>query len=117
MISLVWAKTAQGAWHQLQAWDFSSITSIGVYHIWCVGKNVKFNVRSGQGIIGARLTAHKNDPQIMKHANSGTLYVTWAAVPSGQLDGVERYLADHYRPVEGDRYPNVTPLVVNLPAS
>ena len=117
MNNLVWAKTAQNTWHNLLAWDFSSIKSIGVYHIWCVGKSVNYNVRCGQGIIGARITVHKNDPQIVKHANSGTLYVTWAAVPSAQLDAVERFLADHYRPVEGDRYPDAPPLVVNLPGA
>jgi hypothetical protein len=52
---------------------------------------------------------------IMRHRTKGTMYVTWAAVPANQRDGVERYLADMYQPVEGDRFPDVVPLVVNLP--
>ena len=43
--------------------------------------------------------------------------VTWAVVPAHQLDGVERYLADTYQPIEGDRFPDVEPLVVNLPGA
>lgn len=94
--------------------DFSKIATVGVYFVWCEG-NPSTNVRAGQGIIGARLTAHKADPDIMRHANNGTLRVTWAAVAAHQLDGVERYLGDMYQPIEGDRFPNVEPLVVNLP--
>ena len=88
--------------------------TVGVYFIWCAG-NPSTNVRTGQGIIGARLVAHRADPMIMRHRTKGTMYVTWAAVPANQRDGVERYLADMYQPVEGDRFPDVVPLVVNLP--
>jgi len=115
MMKLKWAKRADGGWYSLEGYNFSSIKTLGVYHIWCVGDGRNFNVRPGQGIIGARLTAHKADPNIMRHAKSGTLYVTWATVPQAHLDRVERYLADQYRPVEGDRFPDVDPLVVNLP--
>jgi hypothetical protein len=41
--------------------------------------------------------------------------VTWASVPAHQVDGVERYLADTHQPIEGDRFPDVEPLVVKLP--
>lgn len=115
MIVLQWAKNQEGGYYTLKGYNFSEIKAVGVYHIWCVGNGRKFNVRSGQGIIGARLTAHKADPNIMRHAESGTLYVTWAVVPSLLLDRVERYLAEYYQPVEGDRFPDVEPLVVNLP--
>lgn len=66
---------------------------------------------------GARLMAHRADPSITRHNKSGTLYVTWAAVQAGLLDQVERFLADQYGPTEGDRYPDVSPLAVNLPGA
>lgn len=114
-LQLKWAKTPDQDWYTLAGHNFSGIKTVGVYHIWCVGDGCKFNVRSGQGVIGARLTAHKADTAITRHEQSGTLYVTWAEAPQQHLDRVERYLADYYQPVEGDRYPDVNPLVVNLP--
>lgn len=117
MIKLTWAKTPENKWFALQKWDFSEIKTVGVYHIWCIGTDRKYNVRSGQGIIGARLTAHKGDAGITKHAKNGTLFVTWAEVPADLLDGVERFLADHYKPVEGDRYPDVEPIQATLPGA
>lgn len=114
MIKLKWATKQDGSYYTLEGYDFSKITTVGVYVIWCAG-NPSVNIRVGQGIIGARLTAHKADNDIMRHKSRGTLYVTWAAVPSHQLDGVERHLGDMYQPVEGDRFPQVAPLAVNLP--
>jgi hypothetical protein len=114
MIKLTWAKQPNGDWYTLEGFDFSKITTVGVYFIWCEG-NPSTNVRPGQGIIGARITAHKADPKIMRHKTTGTMRVTWAAVPAHQLDRVERYLADMYQPIEGDRFPDVEPLAVNLP--
>lgn len=115
MLTLKWAKAPDGEWFTLEGWNFADIKTVGVYHIWCVCMDRKFNVRSGQGIVGARLTAHKADQVIINHKRSGTLHVTWAEVPPAHLDGVERYLADRYRPVEGDRYPDAVPIQVNLP--
>ena len=69
------------------------------------------------GIIGARIYAHKADPTITRHRTKGTLYVTWAEVPEALIERVEKYLADMYRPIEGDRYPDVVPLAVNLPGA
>lgn len=61
-----------------------------------------------------RLRAHRADPAMIAAALSG-LNVTWAAVHPAYRDGVERYLAEEYRPLIGDRYPNVAPIPVNLP--
>ncbi len=115
MIEMQWAKSPTGEWHTLTGNDFSKIQTVGVYHIWCVGPDRNVNIRSGQGIVGARLMAHKADANIMRHARNGVLYVTWAAVSQQYLDRVERYLADQFRPVEGDRFPDVAPLAVRLP--
>ena len=114
MINVKWATRPNGDWYTLEGFDFSKITTVGIYFIWCAG-NPSTNVRPGQGIIGARIMAHKADPLIIRHKTKGTMYVTWAAVSAHQLDGVERYLADMYQPIEGVRFPDVEPLVVNLP--
>lgn len=73
-------------------------------------------VRVGQGDIAARLAAHRADPNILKYRASGTMFVTWAAVPAHQLDGVERFLANQYSPPVGDAFPNAAPIQVNLVA-
>lgn len=114
-LNLQWAKGPDDKWYTLDGWNFADIKTIGVYNIWCVGAARNFNVRTGQGIIGARVTVHKSDTNITRHRASGTLYVTWAEVPQQYLDRVERYLAERFGPVEGDRFPDVVPLVVNLP--
>jgi hypothetical protein len=117
MVKVTWAKAPDGSYYTLTGWDFSSITIVGVYHIWLVGNGFKRNIRSGQGIIGARLGVHKTDSKITRHGADGPLHVTWAAVPAAHLDAVERYLADQFQPVEGDRYPDVAPMAVNLPGA
>ena len=40
--------------------------------------------------------------------------VTWAALLASQMDGVERFLANRYTPLIGDRHPDVLPIEVNL---
>jgi hypothetical protein len=114
MLTLKWKQMPGGGWYPLEGYNFSEIELVGVYFIWCDG-NPSVAVRAGQGRIGARISVHKSDPDIMRHRSRGTMRVTWAEVPAEHLDRVERYLADYYRPIEGDRYPDVVPLVVNLP--
>ncbi len=65
--------------------------------------------------LAERLTAHRNDVNILAYAELGTLRVTWAAVSAAQQDGVERYLADQYPPLIGDAFPDVEPIAVNSP--
>ncbi len=47
--------------------------------------------------------------------NAHGLYVTWAVVEPAKRDGVERYLADKYAPLVGERRPAATPIPVNSP--
>lgn len=61
------------------------------------------------------MMAHRADVEITRHRSGGTLYVTWAEVPQAYLDGVERFLAYYYQPLEGDRFPDAVPIAVNLP--
>jgi len=80
----------------------------GVYIIWSNG----ITVRLGSGIIKDRIAEHRNNVEISKHPN---LMVTWAQVNANQMEGVEKYLSDILNPVVGDRFPNRTPIEVNLP--
>ncbi|GFP25849.1 hypothetical protein HKBW3S25_01330, partial [Candidatus Hakubella thermalkaliphila] len=70
-------------------------------------------VRVGQGVIRERLTAHRNDSDILAYRSHG-LYVTWAKVSASQRDGVERYLAERLNPKVGISFPDVVPIPVNL---
>ncbi len=81
----------------------------GVYVIWSTAGKW---IRVGQGLIADRLRAHRSDPTI---SNYGELLVTWAQVSPMYRDRVERYLGDTLRPLVGSAFPNVLPLVVNLP--
>lgn len=80
----------------------------GVYLIWS-GDTA---VRVGSGIIKDRILAHREDKEITAYKN---LKVTWAEVNANQMEGVEKYLADQYNPKVGERFPDRTPITVNLP--
>lgn len=113
MLQVEWIKSRAGFWLDLQTVDLTDVTTFGVYVIWHRG-NPSQVVRVGQGNVADRLTAHKSDPDILAYAERG-LSVTWAAVLVSQADGVERFLANQYSPLVGDRHPAVAPIVVNLP--
>ena len=81
----------------------------GVYIIWSSGSSV---VRVGSGVIKDRIADHRDDKQITAYKN---LSVTWAKVNANQMQGVEKFLADTYNPKVGERFPDKTPISVNLP--
>lgn len=114
-MNLVWhSRDTAGQFLELNRVDISAVHMNGVYVIWR-GGNPPAVVRVGQGDIAARLGAHKNDPLIVTHGGIGRLYVTFAAVPAFERDGVESYLAARYAPLVGERFPNVRQIAVNLP--
>lgn len=116
MLKLNWTKCADGeSWCQLENVNLADVKTAGVYVIWHAGQPAR-TVRVGQGDISARLSAHRGDPAILAHRKHGKLLVTWASVPVAQRNGVERYLADHYRPLVGDAFPNCLAIQVNLVA-
>ncbi|MEQ8397892.1 hypothetical protein [Thalassobaculum sp.] len=108
---LTWARPP-AIWFQLDALLCSKISALGVYIIWRNGRWI----RVGQGDIGDRLSDHQNDPEITAHRQFGTLYATWATAPAVLMDGIERYLAEQIQPAVGQRFPDVPPVRVNLPA-
>jgi hypothetical protein len=116
MLTVHWVKNTAGGWCGLDV-DLTGIKTEGVYAIWFAAQpGVRNCVRVGQGKIIERVTKHRADPAITAYRQKGALYVTWAAVPAAQRDGVEKFLADTYNPLVGDAFPNVAPIAVNLPA-
>jgi len=116
MITLNWRRCGNdGHYCPLEKLNLTSISaSTGVYVIWHAG-NPSRVVRVGQGNIAERLGAHRSDQDVLAYRQSGKLLVTWAAVPAHQIDAVERYLADTWKPLIGDAFPDVEPLEVNSP--
>lgn len=112
MVQVYWVKSTSGTYLGLHNLDLSNITAFGVYVIWKTGQPGPV-VRVGQGIIKDRLIAHRSDPQIIAHQ---PLFVTWASVSAAQADGIERFLADHYKPLVGAAFPDALPIPVNLVA-
>lgn len=119
MTSLKWIKCKDSVedeliWCNLERVNLKTVTATGVYIIWHEG-NPSRVVRIGQGNIADRLSAHRNNDEILLYKKFGALRVTWAAVVGSQMDGVERYLADHWVPLVGDAFPDADPIEVNSP--
>ncbi len=109
-----WIKCTGDEWCSLTRLNLDTVSERGVYVIWHGGSNPHV-VYVGQGDVSERLGKHRRDQSILRHAQKGGLFVTWASVPFAQRDGVERYLVDKYSPLEGDRHPVVLPVAVNSP--
>jgi hypothetical protein len=109
-----WVKCQGDVWCSLERVNLSGVNTTGVYIIWHGGPQPRV-VYVGQGNIAERVGAHRNDHRILKYRQHGDLYVTWAAVAWNEMDGVERHLADHWQPLEGDAHPDVYPIAVNSP--
>src|SRR5215216_3130722 len=103
MLRVQWAKYANGNWPSLATVNLEKVTAVGVYVIWNGADPVRVG-RVGQCDIKDRLCCHRIDKDVLAHAENG-LWVTWAAVPAAQRDGVERFLAASYTPLVGDRWP------------
>ena len=115
MITLEWMKCGNGAnWCPLETVTLANVDTFGVYLIWHEGNPGRV-VRIGQGDIADRLGCHKTDREVLAYAARGTLRVTWASVPARLADGVERYLAESWKPLVGDRFPMAMPVAVNSP--
>jgi hypothetical protein len=112
-----WIRNQDNNWCRLYTVNLANIlldNMSGVYIIWfnATGRNC---VKVGQGNIRERLTQHRNDPEINAY-KSRNLFATWARVANNQMAGVEAFLANELNPLVGERFPNVTPISVNLPA-
>jgi hypothetical protein len=115
MITVKWFKCGKDSHYcDFENLNLEGVTETGVYIIWHTG-NPSRVVRIGQGAVADRIAAHRKDPKVLVYKKSGSLRVTWAAVPARQIDGVERYLANSWPPLVGDAFPDVAPLAVNSP--
>jgi hypothetical protein len=115
MLKLSWIKCKENKWCDFLKVDLSDKHFeglSGVYVIFYAKESGGRAVRVGQGNIAERIADHRKDPEITLYVG---LLVTWARVPSNQQDGVEKYLADSLDPATGDRFPDRTPIEVNLP--
>ena len=112
MLHFRWAKPENG-WHDLNSVELEDAKVYGVYVIWHEGDPGRV-VCVGQGNIRDRLKFHRRNAEVKKFAKHGTLRVMWAAVEVHLVDGVERYLADHLKPLVADVRRDATPIVVNL---
>ena len=112
---LIWNRCDTGNWCPFNTVDLNHShfdNMEGVYIIWFGQYPVTVDV--GQGIIKDRIAFHRTEDVIQPYQQY-YLYVTWASVPRNYRDGVERYLANTLNPKTGRRYPDVTPIEVNLP--
>lgn len=103
-MELTWLKCEGDVWYSLTRLNLETVNEHGVYVIWYGGKPSHV-VYVGQGDVADRLKEHRTNPALLRHARKGELHVTWASVPAAQRDGVERYLADKYSPLEGEVHP------------
>ena len=115
MRELVWKQCQYNLWCwlasvNLQHEHFDDME--GVYIIWHEGQNPHV-VYVGSGVIRDRLYEHREDERIQKYADL-RLGVTWARVEKTSQPGVERYLADRWKPLVGE-HPQVPPIEVNSP--
>jgi hypothetical protein len=72
-------------------------------------------VRIGYGPIAQRVRAQRHDANVMRYRKTGTLYVTWVALPDYESQGVTIYLSNALRPFVRDPLPPVGMIEVNLP--
>jgi hypothetical protein len=108
---LKWVTCKNGNWCDLLRVDLSNShfdDLSGVYIIW----SNQTVVRIGSGDIKARISDHRDNPEITIYPD---LKITWAHVNRNQMEGVENYLSEVLHPVIGKRFPDCTPIEVNLP--
>lgn len=112
-----WTKSNIGNWLHLEAVDLRNVQTEGVYIIWYRGSQGRSGsvVYVGQGDVAVRLAQHRQNQLIMRHNLSQKLLVSWLALPSQYRDGVERYLADTWQPLEGSSWPNAKHVRVAAP--
>lgn len=115
-MQLSWTKCQGEVWCKLNGVNLSHEhfnNRFGVYVIWH-GGHTPAVVYVGQGLIRERLKSHRIDQRIQRFEALG-LYVTWATVSRQSCDGVEAYLASHWRPRVGKQHPSAVPIQVNSP--
>lgn len=98
-------------WHFFDHVNLRLIDEDGVYVI-KTRESPGRAVYVGQGEISERLIEHSKNSEITRH---GMLSIAWAELHWSKIDGVERYIYEVYKPIEGKKWPDVNPIPVNLP--
>ena len=115
VMQLDWAKPFNGPkWNALAALNVGGITVDGIYMIWFEASQARV-VCVGNGRISRELARERNDREVIRYADRGTLLVTWAALPTLQQEGAVRYLTDLYPPLIKRFQPGAVPVAVNSP--
>lgn len=118
-----WIKNNQnGEWFDflrlnLEAPYFNN--KVGVYAIWYTSPSSAKVIKVGSGNISERLKDHRSNQEITKYSSLGNLKVSWVVADSNPLlpseaQGAEVFLANKYRPLVGDRFPNVVEVPISL---
>lgn len=91
----------------------------GVYAIWYTSPSSAKVIKIGSGNISERLRDNRTNQEITKYSSMGSLKVSWVVADSDPLlpdevQGAEVFLANKYRPLVGDRFPNVVEVPISL---
>ena len=115
-LQVQWGHCQGVTWWSLNSVDLSheTFSEGGVYLIWHGGDKSKVVYLGQASVLRDRLTAHRTDTRIQAFVGHG-LFVTWAHLAEAKRDGVERYLSDYWKPLVGERRPDVPPIPVNSP--
>lgn len=116
-MDILWSKQNNGDFYTLFGFEYGGITASGVYLIWASRYNERL-LKVGQAInLGERIADYKSDLRYKeKERTHGPVFITWAKVPSSDLDGVEAYLGAYYQPLFSERFPDALKIAVNLPS-
>lgn len=112
-LKLDWIKCAGNIWCPFDRVDLSNVKTVGVYIIWQGGQNPRV-VKIGQGDIASKLISHRSDSKTLSYNQYG-LFVTWANVQQSKLNGIEKYLAEQFKPLIESNVPNVNSIPVKYP--
>lgn len=111
-MKIEWGKCNSGKWCNFVYLDLDHEIFKDLNGVYIIFNEKDGVIRIGSGDIKDRITKHRNDEKITKYKD---LLVTWAKVNANQMEAVERFLADTYNAKVGDRFPDKTPIKVNLP--
>jgi hypothetical protein len=115
-MNVAWTKCQGDAWCPLNtvSLDHKHFDGLeGVFIIWH-GGTTPSTVLVDHGPIRDRLKFERTDAEVQKFAGLG-LFVTWAAVPSDQFAGVQRFLTSRLSPKVARPAVIAADIPINLP--
>jgi hypothetical protein len=114
MLNVTWTKCAGGMWCELEKVNVAVSQASGPFVVW-FGTERRRTVRIGHGRVAQVVRAQRHDGRVLRYRISGTLYVTWTALPDYEAQGAVIYLSRMMRPSIADSLPEVGEVEVNLP--